>query len=198
MKLVNTAISGCVDISESLGIICYNRWFLSDGHKMTSRIGVSWTPAYLSVFDLFLTQWIMVILSKEYNPDNFELHNSLKLSFANIWGLRLNFVDCKSFLESNSPEILALCGLTLDNSTDSSNFSVRGYLPLIRTDSATHIHGLVVFVKERLPFALKLPLETCRFLLIFLTVFTQCLTSFSSIDLLLCVYAQLFILFHLK
>ena len=50
----------------------------------------------------------MTILSKACKPDNFELHNSLKLSFTNIQGLRSNFVDCKSFLESNSPDIL-LC-----------------------------------------------------------------------------------------
>ena len=57
--------------------------------------------------------------------------NSLKLSCTNIRGLYSNFVDCESFLESNSPEILALCETNLDDSIDSGNFSVRGYLPLI-------------------------------------------------------------------
>ena len=70
----------------------------------------------------------MAIISKACKPDNFELHNSLKLSFTNIRGIRLNFVDCESFLESNSLEILALCETSLDDSNDSSNFSVRGYL----------------------------------------------------------------------
>ena len=51
----------------------------------------------------------MTILSKACKPDNFELHNSLRLSFTNIQRLRSNFVDCESFLESNSPDILALC-----------------------------------------------------------------------------------------
>ena len=50
----------------------------------------------------------MVILSKACKPDNFEMYNSLKLSFTNIEDLRSNFVDCKSFLESNPPDILAL------------------------------------------------------------------------------------------
>ena len=50
----------------------------------------------------------MAILSKECKPDNFELHNSLKLSFTNIQGLSLKFVDCESFHESNSSDILAL------------------------------------------------------------------------------------------
>ena len=44
----------------------------------------------------------MAVLSKARKPDNFESHNSLKLSLMNIQGLRSNFVDCKSFLESNS------------------------------------------------------------------------------------------------
>ena len=78
----------------------------------------------------------MAILSKACKPDNFELHNSVKLSFTNIQGLRSNFVDCESFLESNSPDILALCETNLDDSIDSDNFSVRGYLPLIRKDSS--------------------------------------------------------------
>ena len=49
----------------------------------------------------------------------------------NIQGLRGNFVDCESFLESNSPAILALCETNLDDLIDSGNFSLRGYLPLI-------------------------------------------------------------------
>ena len=53
------------------------------------------------------------------------------------------FYDCESLLESNSPDILALGETNLDDSIDSGNFSVRGYLPLIRKDSTTHMHGLV-------------------------------------------------------
>ena len=101
----------------------------------------------------------MAILSKAYKPNNFESHNSLNLSFTNIRGLRSNFVDWESFLESNSPDILALCETNLDDSIDSGNFSVRGYLPLIRKDSTTHMHGLAVYVKEGLPFAHDLSLE---------------------------------------
>ena len=100
----------------------------------------------------------MAILSKVCKPDNFESHNSLKLSFTNIQGLRSNF-DCESFLESNSPDILALCETNLDDSIDSGNFSVRGYLLLIRKDSSTHMHGLVVYVKENFLFQGTLSLE---------------------------------------
>ena len=85
----------------------------------------------------------MAILSKACKPDNFESHNSLKLNFTNIRGLRSNFVDSKSFFESNSPDILALCETNLDDSIDSGNFSVIGYLPLVQKDSSTHMHRLV-------------------------------------------------------
>ena len=61
----------------------------------------------------------MAILSKGSKPDNFEPHNSLKF--------RSNFVECESFLESDSPDILALCETNLDDSIDSGNFSLRGY-----------------------------------------------------------------------
>ena len=101
----------------------------------------------------------MFILSKACKPDNFELHNSLKLSFTNIWGLCSNFLDCESFLESNSPDILALCETNLGESIDSGNFSVRGYLPLIWKDSINHIHGLIVYVMEGLPIARNVSLE---------------------------------------
>ena len=86
-------------------------------------------------------------------PDNFESLNSQKLNFTNIRGFRLNFVDCEPFLESNSPDVLALCETNLDDSIDSGNFSVRGYLPLIRKDPTTHMHCLAVYMKENLPFS---------------------------------------------
>ena len=101
----------------------------------------------------------MVILSNACKPDDFESHNSLKLSFANIQGFYLNFVDCESFLESNSFDIPALCETNQDGSIDSGNFSVRAYLPLILKDSPTHMHDLAVYVKEGLPFAQDLSLD---------------------------------------
>ena len=85
----------------------------------------------------------MAILSKQCKPDNFESRNFLKLRIRNTRGLRSNFVDCESFLESNSPDILDLCETNLDDSIDSGNFSKKRYLPLIRKDSTTHTHGLV-------------------------------------------------------
>ena len=128
--------------------------------KITSRIGVSWTHSVPFCFrPIFLTQVIMAILSKYCKPGNFQTNNSLKLSLTNICDLCLNFVECESFLESNSPDLLALCETNLDDSKDSGNFSVRGYLPLIWKDSVTHMHGLALYVKEGLSFAQVISLE---------------------------------------
>ena len=126
----------------------------------------------------------MAILSKGCKPDNFESHNSLTLSFTNIRGLCSIFVDCESFLETHSPDILALCETNLDHAIDSGNFSVRGYLPLIRKDSTTHMHCLAVYVKEGVPFARDLSLEnSSNFYCVFdWLCFTQCRTAFFAID----------------
>ena len=72
----------------------------------------------------------MTILSKACKPDNFESHNSLKL-------------------ESNSPDILALFETNLNDSIDSVNFSVQGYLPLIQKDSGTHIYMVWQFMLKK-------------------------------------------------
>ena len=59
-------------------------------------------------------------------------------------------LSCESFLE---------CETSLDDSIDSGNFSMTGYLPLIQKDSSTHMHGMALYVKEGLPFTWDLPLE---------------------------------------
>ena len=50
---------------------------------------------------------------------------------------------------------------------------MRGYLPLIRKDSSTHMHGLAVYVKEGLPFAQDVSLENSADSYLFLTGFTS-------------------------
>ena len=174
--------------------------FLVRVTKVTSRIGVSWTNGLpFCFFNPFLTQLIMSILSKGCKPDHFESHDSLKLRFTNICGLQSNFVECVSFLELNALEILALCETDLDDSIDSGNFCVTGYLSLIRKDSVTHMHGLAVYVKEGLPFAWDLSLEksTDSYLCFDWLYFTQCLTSSSSFNSFLRLYPWFLILFHL-
>ena len=144
---------------RSLGVICYDRWVPSEGHKNYFKDWCLMNSQPTFVFNLLLAQWIITILSKGCKLDNFEPQNSLKLSFTNIWGLPFNFLECESFLESTSPEILALCEINSDDSIDSGNFSVRGYHPLIRKDSITHTHSLAVYVKEGLHFARDLSLR---------------------------------------
>ena len=60
----------------------------------------------------------------------------------NIRGLCLNFIEYESFLESNSPDTGAVCETNLADSIDSGNFSMMGYLHLIRKDYISHMHGL--------------------------------------------------------
>ena len=64
----------------------------------------------------------------------------------------------ESFLESNSPGFLVFL-LSLDDSIDSGNFSVKAHLPLICKDSVTNMHGPAVHVKETHPFVQGLSLE---------------------------------------
>ena len=97
-------------------------------------------------------------ISKACKPDNFESYNSLSLALqifeAFVWIL---LIVNLSF--NQTPDILALCETNLDDSIHSGNFSMRGYLPLIRKDSGTHMHGFTVYVKEELHFAWDLSLE---------------------------------------
>ena len=92
----------------------------------------------------------MTILSKRCKSDNFE-----------------------SFLESNYPNIYALCETNLDDSIDSGSYSVRHSLHLIWKDSTTNIHGLAVHVEEQLPFRFDLSLENSVHSYLFLTGFTS-------------------------
>ena len=68
----------------------------------------------------------MAISSKGCKPDNFEPHNSIKLSFMNIGVIYSSFAECESLLESNTPDIFALCKTNLVDSIDSAKFSVSG------------------------------------------------------------------------
>ena len=75
-----------------------------------------------------------------------------------------------------------------------------GYLPLIRKDYITRMHGLAVYVKEGLPFAWDLSLEKsadsylCFRLALFHSV-AQFFFLYQSPSLLL---STVLILFHLK
>ena len=114
----------------------------------------------------------MAILLKVRKPDNFEQHNSIKLSFTNIRGLRFKLFDCESFLESNSLDILTLCEANLDDSID-CNFFMRSYLPLILEDSTTHMKGLAVYVREAIHLHSFIFRKLCRFFFMFSTGFTS-------------------------
>ena len=75
----------------------------------------------------------------------FKLYKYLRPSFRFCWLWMFSWIK--------------LCRHSCSCSIDSGNFSVRGYLPLIPKDSSTHMHGLAVYAKERLPFASDLSLK---------------------------------------
>ena len=79
-KIVPKSISRGVDISENPS--CHLLWheFSVRVTKLLQGLVSHELTAYLSVFNLFLTQWIMAILSKGCKPDNFEPCNSLNLA----------------------------------------------------------------------------------------------------------------------
>ena len=159
--------------------------------KIISRIYFSWTHSllfwFLLCFDcvfLFFGSLLffsgMAILSKAHKLENFKTDISLKLGFTHIQGLSVSFVGCECLLDTN-----------LDDSSDSGNFSLRGYLPLIQKDSVIHRHGLAVYVKEWFPFTWEFS-KTIR-ILIFLT----CSDSF-GVFLLFPILMIFFFLVHVS
>ena len=94
----------------------------------------------------------MTILSKACKPDNFYLHSSLRLSFTNIQGLCSNFANL-SVYQTLLAFFLCVRQIWM------TQLILAISLPLILKDSRTHIHGIVVYVKEGLPFACNLSLE---------------------------------------
>ena len=132
----------------------------------------------------------MAVLSKDPKPNRIESRNPLKLN----WGLCSNFDECKSFLESNSPDILALCETNMDESIDSGSFSVIDYLLLIRKDSVTFMHGLPIYLKEGLLLHETYLWKTYRVLIYIFDrfYFIQSLTSFSFADEPLNLYVECF------
>ena len=90
--------------------------------------------------------------------------------------LRQIFLERESFLESNSPDTVALCETSLDDLFGSDNVSVMA-----------DMHGLAVYVK------------TMRILIyVFDRIcFIQCLTFFFCIDHLFCLYVWFLMVFHI-
>ena len=114
-----------MDISEVPG--CHLLWQMcvqSGSQKLLQSLVSHELTAYLSGVILFILNEWWPYYQKDIGQIVLNL-NSQQRSFINIWGLCLNFVDCESFLESNSPDIPALCETNLDDSIDLGNFSVR-------------------------------------------------------------------------
>ena len=57
--------------------------------------------------------------------------NQIGATLWNFTNIRSKFVERASFLEANSPNILALCDTNLDDLIDSGNLSVRNFSLLL-------------------------------------------------------------------
>ena len=128
----------------------YNRWFVNEGYKNYLKVSV--LPTYRLLF--WLNQ--IYILSIVHQPDSKKF---IKLDSANIWGLCSNFICYKSFIEWNSDNILALWEAELDDTIDSSKFSVRHYLHFIWNIYVAHMQNFKIYAKEGHPFAHVFSLE---------------------------------------
>lgn len=73
-------------------------------------------------------------------PPRAEKSKALHLCFANVRGVRGNFIAIQSFLLLNSPDLLALCESRLDRNVMSTSLTVPGYV-INRLDSPP-CHGL--------------------------------------------------------
>ena len=168
--------------------------------NITSRTGVAWAHSLLSYFYLFLTQWIMAILLKGCKPDNFESHNLSKTYFYKYLWLSFEFCWMGIFpwikLSWHSGSMWDKLGWL----NWFWQFLFDQLSSLIRKNSITHMYGLAVYLKEVLPFALDLSLEssTDSYLCLELALLNSVSYLFSSTHHLLHLYARFFILFHLK
>ena len=135
---------------------------------MATKIpSMTFTDFSLAGLDFFLTHE-SAKFAKGRKPDSFESHNSLKLSFTNIRDLHLNFAECETFRDSNSPAIVALCETNLD---DSCNYDwLSSFNP--KRFCFSYVWSCSLF--ERTSFCTVLmPRKLCGFFLMFSTDFTS-------------------------
>ena len=152
---------------RSLGVICHDRWVLSEGHKNYFK---DWCLINSQPIFLFFSPNLNLInygyIIKVCKPDNFELHNSLKLRFTNIQGLRSNFVNL------------------------SMNQTLLTFLLCMRQIWVTQ------FILSYLKKLIFRKLCRFLLMFSYWLYFPQCLTSFSSINHLLRLCVHFLILFH--
>ena len=99
----------------------------------------------LSDFSFFFRFSEMVVLSKVFKPDNFELHDSLNLRFINI---QFFFEFCWLWIFSWIKLLWYYCSV---------------WDKLERFDWLKQYHGEVVYVREGLAFAWDSPLENSEY-----------------------------------
>lgn len=82
------------------------------------------------------------------------------ISFSKIHGISTNFWSVESFLFKNPPDIVVFCETNRNSSIPSSDFSIPGYLPLLRKDSKNRHVWTEGYVRHHLPLAMEFSLES--------------------------------------
>ena len=110
--------------------------------------------------------------------------NQITLNHIILWNLALQITEALIITLLNvNPGIIPWIKLSWHSC---SRWDKRGWLNWFRQflyeelssfnlkkDSITHMHGLALYLKERLPFARETSLKNCGFLLMFLTGFAS-------------------------
>ena len=133
----------CRYFRSSWVFICYI--FLARFRKVTSLISVSFSYSQCNWFYLIfkLLEWLF------YH----KYVSQTTLNHLNqVWNLYSNCFGWKSFLQSNSPEILDFCETNSEDSVNFSNFTVNGCFCVNQKDFVTHTHVTPVNVEEGRPF----------------------------------------------
>ena len=113
--------------------------------KIASRISVSCMSSQYTFFSFYHLFWLnrMAISSISGKPGTFEFHDSLNLYQYSRFSFEFRRMWIFPRIDLFS-DILRLCETNLDGSIDSDNLSLKGSFPLIRKDSVTYMHGIVV------------------------------------------------------
>ena len=147
--------------------------------------------AYFSVFNLFLTQWIMAILSKGSKPDNFEPHKYFRPLFQFCWMWIFPWIKLSWHSSSMWDKLGWLSWFWQFLCEGLSSFNLKSFY-------YSYAWSCILCERRTSFCTVLISRKLCGFLLMFSTRFTSlCLACFSSTDHLLCCYARFLIQFHL-
>ena len=125
---------------RSISVICHGRWYMNTGKKYCLK-------------DKCLSSWLSTFTKWLYYEKN-----SVTLKYKTLQSSALIILKVFKFLVANISWNQTLRYFCLNWEKHKRldwfyQFLCEGYLPLIRKDSVTHIHGFAEYMKGGLPFA---------------------------------------------